>query len=154
MSAKKLTPEVRDTIVADVERGVPLRDAARLAGVSQRSAQAWLAKGREFDDPSEAKGKDRPYADFAHAFDDAESRYVRSIVMTMEKNRLGGRAYNAEIDLLSRKRPDDFGKKDKVEHAGGVSFNVVLPAWATENGAIPIEAVEVKALSAGDSAEV
>ena len=76
----KLTKKLQDKICDALKRGHYMRTAAPLAGVSARSAQSWLAEGREEDkriargvsaDPAKAI-----YLDFLLATEEATSHAV------------------------------------------------------------------------------
>lgn len=59
----KLTPEVRERILARLELGAAFADAALAAGVRPETARSWLTRGRK-----QASGI---YADFAAAVEQA-----------------------------------------------------------------------------------
>lgn len=66
MSRRKLTAEKRTAVIALVEEGLTLKDAAGRAGVSEGSLRNWLTKGR--------KGGPPEYREFATAVDRARMK--------------------------------------------------------------------------------
>jgi len=61
-----LTPEVKERVVQAIIAGCSRADAARYAGVTDRTLQRWVERGRA--------GKEAPFAGFVSAVLDAEAR--------------------------------------------------------------------------------
>ena len=84
----KLTPSLQKIICDRLERGHFFNTAAGMAGVSARSAQSWLARGRK-EDSRIAKGAsanqaEAIYLDFLLATEEATSHAVDKALQTLE----------------------------------------------------------------------
>ena len=84
----KLTPALQKRICEGLKRGHYLKTAAPLAGVSARSAQSWLARGRK-EEISLLMGKaadnaEAIYVKFLHATEEATSHAVDRALQTLE----------------------------------------------------------------------
>lgn len=77
----KLTDQVRLDLARMLVSGASIEVAANAAGVSERSAQRWLQRGRELRDREEAGGRirpeDRPYLEL---LSDVERAYAQGEV--------------------------------------------------------------------------
>jgi hypothetical protein len=110
----KLTLEAADSIVADVEHGVPLKDAARCAGIGRRTVYEWKER-----DPA-----------FAERLEVAEAAFICTVVRRMWQSLQVGQSISGELEILARKRPREYGRRQKVEHEhGAVQFTVQLPDY-------------------------
>jgi hypothetical protein len=121
----KLTPELIASVVADIEKGVPRKDAARCAGIRGQELGRWISMGQEWEeDPEQAPPERRLHAELAQAVGDAESRFVRNVVLEMHGRFLKGRSTSSELELLGRLRPEEYGRRDKLEHGGGQTVEI------------------------------
>lgn len=117
-----LTPEIQQTIFDHITRGLPMRTAALVAGVSVRSINDWRTRG---------KSGEEPYASFYEAVELAKAQFaaVHAGVIN-EAGRLGD--WKASAWLLER-RTSAFVKREKVEaeakveHSGGVKVELYIP---------------------------
>lgn len=102
----KRTPEVEAKICEVLRSGNTRRAACDYAGISQDSFGRWLESS----------------ADFADAIKKAEAhcevRNVALIQKASEEN------WTAAAWWLERRRPDDWARKDKLQHEGGVKIAV------------------------------
>jgi len=110
----KYSPKVHKTIVNLVKRGNSITDAGLLAGLGKDTIHDWLSKGRHAPER---------YVEFAALANDilvaqAERRAdaVDSIV-AVGTSQLPG-TWQASAWYLERTDPDNWGRKDKVEHSG------------------------------------
>lgn len=118
------TPEVTREIVRFITRGLPLKTAARAAGVSYAAVMDWNARGKADDAPE-------PYASFRDAIETAKAEFASVHVECVDS---AGRAgdWKASAWLLER-RTRDFVKREKietdakVEHSGGVRVELYVP---------------------------
>jgi hypothetical protein len=109
----KLTPERQAAIVEHVAAGAPLATAAQAEGVTGRSANTWLARGWDGEEP---------YAEFRLAVRQAQARYEMAILKRL--NNLDGadpKTANAVTKaltwLLERTRRDRYGAQITVRVA-------------------------------------
>lgn len=114
----KLTPDVQDRIVAALRGGAPLADCAAYAGISRGTLHEWMRLGREID-------AQEPFLGFMEACDQAVGTWVvgSSAKLTQLGNDGDSRAL---MFMLERRRPDEFGRRQVVEHgnADGQPFRV------------------------------
>ncbi len=100
----KLTPEIRERVVAAIRAGNYAVIAAEYAGISESSFYAWLQRGRE-----RSTG---PYAEFLEAVKEAEREAeVRAVAMVqkaMPEN------WTAAMTFLERKFPQRWGRRDRT----------------------------------------
>lgn len=116
------TPEATAQIVRYVTRGLPVRTAATAAGVSVRSINDWLARG---------KAGEEPFVDFYEAVELARAEFqaVHAGVID-DAGRMGD--WKASAWLLER-RSRAFIKKEhvetdaKVEHSGDIKVALYVP---------------------------
>lgn len=114
------TPEVAAEISRFVTRGLPVKTAARAAGVSVRSVNEWLARGRDGEEP---------YAAFAEAIERARADFTAVHAGVIDgAGRMGD--WKASAWLLER-RSRAFVKKEqteaKVEHSGNLVVEIAIP---------------------------
>jgi hypothetical protein len=116
-----LTAELKDEIVARVREVGALATAARCAGVSVRVAREWFARGLGQD-------PDRPctplFADFAHGIEKARGDFVARRIRRIEQAAEGG-TWTADAWAVERIDPDTWGRKDRVDVSGTITFTEV-----------------------------
>lgn len=99
----KLTPAVEERILKAIAAGNTLKDAAAYAGIGYSTLEHWLA------DP-------RPrYRQFRQAVEQKQAEAVVRNVAIIEK--AAQEQWQAAAWWLERRRPDDWGRKERVEHA-------------------------------------
>ena len=83
----KLTPAVHEQLVAAVEKGHHLRDAAALAGISYESLRSWRQRGREEMERREAghpaSRQEKRYLDLAQGVDSARATVNEEMTTTL-----------------------------------------------------------------------
>lgn len=98
----KLTPEVRERIVAVLRSGAYVQQAAEAAGIGRSTFDDWMRRGE-----SEAK-EDAPYRELREAVEqaraEAEARHVALIA------KASARSWQAAAWLLERQYPERWGK--------------------------------------------
>lgn len=98
------TPKLAGEVISAVERGVPLRQAAALAGVSDALLHMWLRFGRD--------GKEQKYVDFEREVYRASAICVDITVKRL--NEAAEEDWRAGAWLLERTHPREFGKHQTV----------------------------------------
>lgn len=138
----KLTPEVHARIVKFVRGGVYLETAAAAAGISKRSLYSWLSQGRKategihFDfaeDVEQAIGQDEVRSVLTH-----EQLSAQSVSKTVQCKcgaevtisvPVPGNVQLAALQWkMSRKYPDRYGNRLKIEHAVQTELQQLLEA--------------------------
>jgi transposase len=102
----KWTPEHTQKVCEALRAGNTRRAACIYAGVSEDSLARWLQKAEVADAIQKAEA-------------DAEVRNVAII------QKAAGETWFAAAWWLERKRPEDWGRKDKLDHGGALKVNVV-----------------------------
>jgi len=103
MSRAKLTPELRDSMVALLSDGVPVEQACTFVGIHKSTHYEWVKRGDEATErastlnrPVSAK-RDRAYVDYSDAVKRAgEQAYVRCL-QVIQQAAQGGLEYVAEV---------------------------------------------------------
>lgn len=108
--------EATDKIVAAMRAGTPINFAAAHAGISRASLHDWLRRGRDGESPFDR---------FTAEVDQAMGDYV---VGASAELRLAGQRGDtkATMFMLERRFPEEFGRRQVVEHgnANGEPFRV------------------------------
>lgn len=104
----KLTPEVVDKICGAIEKGVTFDGAAQYGGITRDTFYRWLRMGRADDAPA-------PLAEFASRVDYALAVWEVNAVTAIH----GAEAWQGQAWLLERRKPDDYGRRLRVEDDGG-----------------------------------
>jgi hypothetical protein len=115
------TPEATAEVARYVTRGLPVKTAARAAGVSVRSINDWLVRG---------KAGEEPYADFYEAIELAKAEFMAVHVSVIDEAGRTKGNWQASAWLLER-RSRAFVKKEqteaKVEHSGNLVVEIAIP---------------------------
>lgn len=107
MLRSRLTLELQNAIMRRVRAGVPLPVASPASGVSYHTVKGWLVRGRhaDFNENGEpVDPRDKPYADFADAFDQARAAAISSRVVRINRAGRNGNV-NADIWWLEKRTP-------------------------------------------------
>jgi len=109
-------PSIVSAIASAVRKGHPLSTAARLAGIHERTAQDWLAIGtRDLDDAQDGQ-EPGSHARFALAVKEAEAEMVEAKLSIVERDMATpGKGWLPAMTLLERRRPQDFGRFQRIE---------------------------------------
>ena len=100
----KLTERTKDDIVKALRAGNSRRDSALYAGVSETTFYSWMARGRE-GEPL--------FAEFLEAVEKAEAQSVVRNVAIIQ--RAAEETWQAAAWWLERKRPDDWGRRQRMD---------------------------------------
>ena len=113
----KLTPEVQQSIVRTLRLGNSRKDSALYAGVSESTFYSWMDRGR--------RGEPL-YVEFLETVQKAESTACIKNVAVIQK--AAQVTWQAAAWWLERKRPDDWGRKQRVDigSENGQSMEVIV----------------------------
>ena len=115
-----LTPELQEKVCILIAKGTPPRVALRSTGVCDRTVYNWLQWGEE--------GKDQIYVDLCRAMRQAEANYLVTIAgNTVKHAEKDGRVC---VDILGRRDPEHWGKKDTLDVNVEVSADGIFRAIA------------------------
>lgn len=137
----KLTPEIQERICQAIRTGNTRKDAAAYAGVSERAMAYWQARGRR-----RKKGR---YFQFLQALQKADADAICRNVAVIQKATQGGTVvsrktitrkdgsvevsetfsepqWTAAAWWLERRRPDDYGKRERHEHTGADGGEIII----------------------------
>ena len=126
-------PAIVDAYVAAIEAGHPVATASTLAGISHDAATAWMHQGEAMlaeypDTPAEELGS---HAVFAVAVKQAEAAFVeRNLQHVNGACAPDAKGWLPAMTLLERRRPQDFGRRDRAEVAVTVTHRLELPEAA------------------------
>ena len=152
-----LTPEAQDRFLQAIEKGHKKRDAAHLAGISKSSLYRWLQKGEaaksgrfwEFWDKYQGAISRNVDILMTTAMEAATVGYTKKKVQRKTVRDSDGKSMRGPdgkllveivetedqvppngalaLEIMARKRPDDWGRHVAVDHSGQVDTNVVGP---------------------------
>jgi hypothetical protein len=107
----KLTPDATERLLAAIRAGATRRDAALAAGIHRRTFERWMTRAAEPSAPAE-------YAAFAASIEraEAEGRVALGAIIT----RAARKDWRAAAHLLAVRDPDNWAKREKVEHSGRI----------------------------------
>lgn len=112
----RLTPQIQTRIVEALRAGNYIETASAYAGISKQTLYNWLRKG--------ARASSGKYKEFSDAVIQAEAEAdVRDVATIAQHSKLN---WQASAWRLERKRPDLWGKKERVELSGDSSAPVVV----------------------------
>lgn len=114
MRKSKLTPKRRKLIVEAIKDGNTNETAARLAGISEATLYNWLAKGR-----------DEENGDYRKLLEEVEAAEAEAMAFMVDKVKQAAyEDWRAAAWYLERRRPADFGRRDRVtadlNHSGTI----------------------------------
>lgn len=107
----KLTPERRKRIMDAIRAGSPKMHAAAAAGVSRETLRTWERRGEQPDAPAE-------YRAFLADLREAEAAGIVAMAATVTAAARSD--WRAAAWLLERRAPDEYGRRDRIEHSGRV----------------------------------
>lgn len=93
----KYNPTVVRAICRSLENGAPRMDAAGAAGISYETFRQWLAR----------------HLEFRAAVEKAEATMVTANVRIVKA--AASKSWQAAAWLLERRRPEDFGRRDRLD---------------------------------------
>lgn len=104
-----LTKECEATLMKEIENGLPLKEAAEIAGVSYDSLNRWRIRGEDENAPSE-------FRHFCKALKRAKAVAMRGLVANIRD--AGKSDWRAAAWMLERRHKEEFGNPQRVEHSG------------------------------------
>lgn len=110
----KYSPDVHKKVIESVKMGRSLTDSGILAGLGRDTLWGWLDQGRKQPDI---------YPEYAQLVQDIEeaqaSRRAEAVdnIVTVGNSQQAG-TWQANAWFLERTDPENWGRKDKVEHVG------------------------------------
>lgn len=130
----KLTAALQEAIVNAVAGGIPFMRAVSLAGIAEQTAKEWRARG----DGTSARPNAPVYATFAAAIKKAEAQDEARRILRINQAGQGGSVlyekttthpdghvvtevkraapeWTADAWHLERSRPDDWGRRDRID---------------------------------------
>ena len=136
----KLTPEIIEKITLAIKAGTPLRYCGPYAGISEKSFWRWLANGRD--------GGKKIERDLAAEVDKALSEFVVTTVANIKTN---GDA-RTQLELLARRMPSEFGRRDHQVVEGTVEHRHTFdPNAYTDEELETLEALTKKGIDAASA---
>jgi hypothetical protein len=130
-----LTRELADTIADKVRLGAFYEDAAVSAGVHKATLYRW----REVGEADLEAGKDTDHAYFCDALmrasADAEAKAAETVM------RWGAADWRAAAWYLERRNPGRWGKREHVEHSGGIRTEPIIVEADEEGAATEVAAI-------------
>ena len=115
MRPTRLTPEVADTIVEAVEKGLPLRAAAGVAGIAERTFFEWLARG----EGTSPRPRRDIYAQFAQRVRQAEAKAMFTYVQAICEAAVDRRNADVALKFLRLRWPSDFAERREITGPAG-----------------------------------
>lgn len=106
-----LTPKREAALLRAIEEGLPLTQAARLAGISYDTLNRWRKKGGEEFAPLE-------FRKFCEALGHSEAIAMQRLVRVVSD--AGKKDWRASAWILERRFREEFGKPQHVENSGPV----------------------------------
>lgn len=116
-----VTPEVVRKLEQAFAIDATVTEACSYAGISRDTFYRWREQNPELSDKLESL-REQPV-----------------LAMRQAAIKLGTAAYTTSMDYLSRKRPDEFGNRSKVEHAGVIATTPVPMTEAARRVALEYE---------------
>lgn len=116
----KVDPQRFNQIANTIALGVPEKFAAMSAGISERTLRYWITRGKQCAERRD-KGEelDQESTDFAAFFDKVKRARgtfvavnVAGIAKAAEEN------WQARAWLLERRYPEEFARRERLEHSG------------------------------------
>lgn len=118
-----LTQDRQEKIADYLSKGVPAKVAAKASGITEQTYHRWKRLGRE---QIEA-GEEGEYRNFVEAIDqaeaEAEARMVEMVTAAAPDD------WRAAMTYLERRRPEDWGKKERIEHSGSEEPIKIKLTW-------------------------
>ncbi len=105
-----LTPERESLLMAAIARGLPLKEAASLAGISYDTLNRWRNEAQAENAPPE-------FRHFCEALKRAQAAAVDILLGRIQEAAQRG-DWKAAAWILERRHPDAWGRQQRVEHSG------------------------------------
>lgn len=108
----KLTDKLRDQLANLIKVGNYREHAARAVGISTTTFYRWMETGEADHENDRAT----PYRELWEAVTRAEDEAITAAVLALRKGMAND--WRAAIAFLERKDPDNWGKRQRLEHSG------------------------------------
>jgi transposase-like protein len=117
----KLTPARRRAVCEGIRAGLPLREAALAAGISERTLHRWREQGQQDDEG--------PYWQFWQRTREAEALAQADLAAVVRAAALAG-DWRAALAMLGRRWPNNWAETSRHELTGrdGGPVEVDVPA--------------------------
>jgi len=115
-NTKLLNDGIREGIIRLIEAGNFPGVAAKACGISYHTLRNWLKWGRE--------GKNRLYYDFWCEVVEAEAVAEANLVKTVKRH--ATHDWRAAVELLGRRYPDNWGKRDVSAHVHKIEGEITI----------------------------
>lgn len=107
---------VGDAVVLCLEAGATIDQAAGAVGISSRSIYDWLARAEEHSESESPPAAELPFLRFSQAVTRAREGVV---VLALKGILEAGKAdWRALAWYLERSRPDQYGRRTRLDHGG------------------------------------
>lgn len=110
-------------LITAIGLGAPRYVAAIKAGLDEKTLRNWLDRGETDEDgnPVDVRPNAEEFVEFRQEFLKAEAEAEQLMVDAIRCNP----DWKASAWMLERRHPDRWGQKQKLEHSGEVTANVV-----------------------------
>lgn len=117
----KLTEEIKEKLFGSIKMGLSYKDAAILAGISERTFHNWKRRGEE--------ATSGQYFQFVQELKKAEVIGKATLLGEIRSDP----SWQAKAWILERRHPDEFGRQRiEVGVDGAIDINIVIPEPPTE----------------------
>ncbi len=120
-----LTPEREARLMGAIEKGMPLKQAAMLAGMSYETLNRWRLQG-------EAEDAALEFRHFWQALRKAQAVAMERLLSRIDTASLSD--WKAAAWLLERRHPEEFAKPQKLEHSGPGGAAIVTANLGANEG--------------------
>ncbi len=105
-----LTKEREAILLSAIEEGLPLKQAAHIAGICYETLNRWRIRGENESAPPE-------FRQFCQSLERSHAIAMQAHVSCIRKAALGG-DWRASAWTLERRFPEEFTKPQQIEHSG------------------------------------
>jgi hypothetical protein len=117
-TGKTKTLTVGEAVVLILESGATVETAAGTVGIGRSTVHDWVARGEEVRglDPAKLTAAQKSYLDFSDAVTRARETVVTlALAGILEAGKADWRAF---AWFLERSRPDEYGRRTRLDHGG------------------------------------
>jgi hypothetical protein len=119
-----LTPERQTLLLSAIERGLPLREAASLAGISYDTFNRWRNQGEAVNAPPE-------FRHFCESLQRAQAIAVDALLTRIQSASQSG-DWRAAAWILERRHAETWGRQQRLEHTGPNGTPIATVALSPE----------------------
>lgn len=131
----KINSKIIKAVAANIELGMPYKQASEVEGISYHTFLGWREKGkiaRDTKAPSKYNANEKLYVEFLDATVSAEAAGMKTNLELIRRAAIGGDDFKpdwkAAAFVLKNRHPEEFKESQKVdakvEHSGGVSIKL------------------------------